>query len=590
MFVISREINRIHSNLLKWRRIGRLELNGQEKLAGNGRRMKGSVIPVYDYKDVAYKNEPILGYKTGSKEIQELEKALEKVRSEEHDIPIVIGGKEKRCGEPRYQVIPHSHGDRLAKYYYADEETIKEAIKVALDARKDWDATSYDTRIKIWEKAANLMADKYRGELLATTMLGQSKNVFQAEIDAAAELIDFIRMHAQFLKTLLNYKPISVDKSVTLNSLVHRGMDGFVAAVSPFNFTAIGGNLAYTPALMGNVVLWKPSDTAVLSNWLIYKIMKEAGVPDGVVNFLPADGPTFGNTVTDSPDFAALNFTGSVPTYRKLYKMVGEKIEKYRNFPRLSGECGGKNYHFIHPSANCEMVVACTVRSAFEYCGQKCSACSRLYVPSSLWCDKIQKPLCEASSKLITGDICDYKTFLGAVIDDKSFARISEYLKYAKGNDKCTILLGGNAHGESGYFIEPTIIEVTDPCDRLLREEIFGPVLSVFVYEDSKLDETIKMVGDSNFGLTGSVFAEDEEFLKKVPQLFRATAGNFYINDKCTGSVVGQQPFGGDRWSGTNDKPGSPYYLLRWTSMMSIKETFVPQVDIYYPYMGIEKC
>ncbi|XP_073839814.1 delta-1-Pyrroline-5-carboxylate dehydrogenase 1 [Musca autumnalis] len=548
-------------------------------------RCISSVVPDTNLKDFQTYNEPILEYKKGSAERKALEEALKRTAAKCEEIPIVIGGKEIRTDKVVHQVMPHNHQHKLAKFYYADSKTIQSAIKTAVETQPKWDRTTLSERLKIWEKAADLMAGKYRQELNAATMLGQSKTVIQAEIDAAAELIDFFRLNAFFLKECAKYQPISENIKITKNSMRYRGIDGFIAAVSPFNFTAIGGNLAYTPALMGNAVLWKPSDTAVLSNWRIFNIMREAGVPDGVVNFVPADGPVFGDTITASPHLAGINFTGSVPTFNRLWKQVGVNIDKYVNFPRLIGECGGKNFHFIHPSADVETVVAGTIRSAFEFCGQKCSACSRMYVPESLW-PKIKDGLIAEAAKLKIGDVQDFSTFTSAVIDDKAFKRITSYIEHAKTSPNLTILAGGTYSDAKGYFIDPTIVQATDPKDKIMTEEIFGPVLTVYVYKDADLQKTMNLVHTSTqFALTGAVFAQDESFLKHALEEFKMAAGNFYINDKSTGSVVGQQPFGGGRMSGTNDKAGGPHYILRWTSPQAIKETFVPLRDIEYPYM-----
>lgn len=535
--------------------------------------------------DFPVQNEPILGYAKGSPERAELEQELTRTASCMEDVPIVIGGETIKEGQPRYQVMPHDHSKKIAQFYYASEKTIQKAINVSVQAQAKWDRTPIEQRLRIWQNAADLMAGPYRQQLNAATMLGQSKSVIQAEIDSAAELIDFIRFNAYFLKENAKYQPISEDPMVTRNSLRFRGIDGFIAAISPFNFTAIGGNLAYTPALMGNGVIWKPSDTALLSNWKIFNIMREAGLPDGVVNFVPADGPTFGRTITASPHLAGVNFTGSVPTFNWIWTEVGKNINKYHNYPRLIGECGGKNYHFVHPSADVQSVVNGTIRSAFEFCGQKCSACSRMYVPKSL-ADSIQQGLQSAVSQLKIGDICDFKTFTGAVIDDKAFARITGYIKNAKNNPKNKIIAGGTFDDSKGYFVQPTIIVTTDPHDKLMTEEIFGPVLTIYVYDDRDVEKTIALIGSSTkFALTGAVFANDPGFLIWALEELKMTAGNFYLNDKSTGSVVGQQPFGGGRMSGTNDKAGGPNYVMRWTSMQSVKETFVPLQDIDYPYM-----
>lgn len=454
-----------------------------------------------------------------------------------------------------------------------------------MKTQREWERTPIEARLEIWLKAAALMAGKYRQELNASTMLGQAKTAIQAEIDSAAELVDFFKIHAYFVKDALRYKPISPNPSETLNSLRYRGMDGFVAAVSPFNFTAIGGNLAYTPALMGNAVLWKPSDTAILSNWTIFKICREAGVPAGVVNFVPAHGPDFGDTITKSPYLAGINFTGSVPTFNRLWSQVGANINSYKNYPKLIGECGGKNYHFVHPSADIESVVMGTIRSAFEYSGQKCSACSRMYVPTSLW-PKIKQGLLDTRDKLKFGAVHNFNVFSSAVIDAAAFKRISGYIEHAKKSPNCEIIGGGGYDDSVGYFIQPTIVVTTDPKDKIMTQEIFGPVLTIYVYPDKDLNETMKLVESSTpYALTGAIFAQDLDWARQAMEEFKYTAGNFYINDKSTGSVVGQQPFGGSRMSGTNDKAGGPHYVLRWASPQSIKETFVPLRDYDYEYM-----
>lgn len=548
-------------------------------------RCISSVVHSANLPDTGIVNEPILSYSKNSPERNALKAALKATAAKCEEIPIVIGGQEIKTNNVRYQVMPHDHSHKIAKFYWADQKLIENAIEVACDAQTKWDRTPLSERVKIWNRAADLMATKYRQELNAATMLGQAKTVIQAEIDSAAELVDFIRMNAYFLKECTKYQPISENAKVTKNSMRYRGIDGFVAAVSPFNFSAIGGNLAYTPALMGCAVLWKPSDTAVLSNWRIFKVMQEAGVPDGVVNFVPADGPVFGDTITSSPHLAGINFTGSVPTFNRLWKQVGNNIDKYVNFPRLVGECGGKNFHFIHPSADLETAVASTIRSAFEFCGQKCSACSRLYVPESLW-PKMKAGLVEKASKLKIGDVQDFSSFAAAVIDEKAFQRITSYIEHAKKNPNTEVLVGGTYSDTKGYFVHPTIVESKDPHDKLMTEEIFGPVLTVYVYKDNALEDTMKMVTTSTpFALTGAVFATDESFLTHALDKFKMAAGNFYINDKSTGAVVGQQPFGGGRMSGTNDKAGGPHYILRWTSPQAIKETFVPLTDVEYPYM-----
>ncbi|XP_045469372.1 delta-1-pyrroline-5-carboxylate dehydrogenase, mitochondrial isoform X2 [Harmonia axyridis] len=544
-----------------------------------------SVVQLDKIPDFPVKNEPVLGYLKNSPERKQLEDAIKQLSSQVEEVPLVIGDKEYKTDDVRYQVMPHNHKHKIAKFYYANKELLNKAIQVATETQKKWDRVPIADRIKIWDRAATMMSKEWRARLNAATMLGQSKTMVQAEIDSAAELIDFFRFNSYFFKEAIKYQPISENPKETINSMRYRGVDGFMAAVAPFNFTAIGGNLAYTPALAGNAVLWKPSDTALLSNWQIFKICREAGVPAGVVNFVPADGPVFGDTITASPHFAGLNFTGSVPTFQRLWNQVGQNLNKYINFPRLIGECGGKNYHFIHPSADVQSVVNGTIRSAFEYCGQKCSACSRMYVPESLW-PKIKDGLIAERNKLKIGDPTEVDTFTGAVIDARAFDRISGYINHAKNSSNLSIVAGGKCDNSVGYFIEPTIVQSTDPKDKIMTEEIFGPVLAVYVYKDGKEDEIMGLIESSTqFALTGAVFAKDVAFQKKALDTLKITAGNFYINDKSTGSVVGQQPFGGARMSGTNDKAGGPHYVLRFANPQAIKETFQPLKDITYPYM-----
>ncbi|XP_065172866.1 delta-1-pyrroline-5-carboxylate dehydrogenase, mitochondrial [Atheta coriaria] len=566
-----------------------LSICKQSFAAANARltvRCLASIVPEAKIPDFGVKNEPVLEYLKGSRERTELEAALKATAGKCEDVPIVIGDKEFKTDNVQYQVMPHNHKKQIAKFYYADAKLVQKAIDNAVETQKKWDKVPIAQRLNIWEKAAQLMAGEYRAKLNAATMLGQAKTTVQAEIDSAAELIDFFRLNAFFLKEAHKYQPISENPKVTKNSMRYRGIDGFIAAVSPFNFTAIGGNLAYTPALIGNAVLWKPSDTALLSNWLIFKICREAGVPPGVVNFVPADGPVFGDTITASPHLAGINFTGSVPTFTRLWTQVGKNINNYKNFPRLIGECGGKNYHFVHPSADVTSVVNGTIRSSFEFCGQKCSACSRMYCPESLW-PKVKEGLVSLRATLKIGDPTEYDTFTSAVIDDKAYKRIKGYIDHAKKSKDLEVVAGGKCDDSTGYFIEPTIVQSKNPKDKIMVEEIFGPVLSVYVYPDNKLDETMDLVGNSTaFALTGAVFAQDQAFLKRALEELKMTAGNFYINDKSTGSVVGQQPFGGARLSGTNDKAGGPHYVLRWGNPQAVKETFVPLTEINYPYMS----
>jgi 1-pyrroline-5-carboxylate dehydrogenase len=544
-----------------------------------------SVLPHSNITEFNITNEPILGNLPGSPERIQLDESLAKFSSQVVDVPIVIGDEELRTGEPHYQVMPHNHAKKIAKFYYATPEQIQKAIDVSLSVRADWERVPLQDKIQMFLKAADLMITKYRGDLNATTMLGQAKTIIQAEIDAAAELIDFFKFNCLNAKELDKFQPISEHPSVTQNFSRFRGIEGFIGAVCPFNFTAIGGHLASAPALMGNVVLWKPSDTAVLSNYTVFKILQEVGVPPGVINFLPAEGKDFGDTITASEHLAAINFTGSVPTFQHLWKQVGNNIASYRNFPRLIGECGGKNYHLVHPTADVQSVAASTIRSAFEYSGQKCSACSRMYVPASIW-PQVKAAMLEIHSEIKLGEATDVTSFMSAVIDERAFDRIAGYIAHAKHSASCTVVAGGGADKSVGYYIEPTIVEVTDPHDKIMTEEIFGPVLSVHVYPDEDVNTVPALVRDSvKFGLTGAIYSYDEAWLRTCVDELKMSAGNFYINDKSTGSVVGQQPFGGGRISGTNDKAGGPHYLLRWANPQSIKETYVPIHDWKYPYM-----
>ncbi|XP_043531775.1 delta-1-pyrroline-5-carboxylate dehydrogenase, mitochondrial isoform X1 [Chiloscyllium plagiosum] len=533
---------------------------------------------------IAVKNEPILEFKQGSSERQALKEALNEQKGQTLEVPCVIGGESVWTNEIQYQLCPFNHSHKVAKFCYADKDLINKAINAALSAHREWDLKPVEDRAQIFFKAADLISGSRRAELLARTMIGQGKTVIQAEIDAAAELIDFFRFNAKHALELQHEQPISEPPST--NSTLYRSLEGFVAAVSPFNFTAIGGNLAGAPALMGNVVVWKPSDTAMAASYTVYKILLEAGLPPNVIQFVPSDGPLFGETITESEHLAGINFTGSVPTFKHLWKLVSKKLDKYRTFPRLSGECGGKNFHFVHKSADIGSVVNGTIRSAFEYGGQKCSACSRMYVPDSLW-PEIKKNLLEEQKKIKVGNpVDDFETFFSAVIDNKSFARIKKWIEHAQSSPNLTIISGGKYDDKIGYFVEPSIIETKDPQDPIMKEEIFGPIVTVYVYPETEYQEILHLIDTSTpYGLTGSVFAQDKNVIAEASKILRYSAGNFYINDKSTGSVVAQQPFGGARISGTNDKAGGPHYILRWTSPQSVKETHVPLTKWRYPYM-----
>ncbi|XP_029435199.1 delta-1-pyrroline-5-carboxylate dehydrogenase, mitochondrial isoform X2 [Rhinatrema bivittatum] len=494
-------------------------------------------------------NEPVLEFKRDSPEREALIKALRDVKGKTEDIPCVVGGEAVWTGDVRYQVSPFNHSHRVAKFCYADKDLLNKAMNAALAARKEWDLKPIQDRAQIFLKAADLLSGPRRAEVLAKTMVGQGKTIIQAEIDAAAELIDFFRFNAKHALDLGREQLISIP--ISTNKMVYRGLEGFVAAISPFNFTAIGGNLAGAPALMGNVVLWKPSDTAILSSYVVYKVFLEAGLPPNVVQFVPADGPVFGDTVTNSEHLCGINFTGSVPTFKRLWKQVSENLDRYRTFPRLAGECGGKNFHFIHSSADVGSAVNGTLRSAFEYGGQKCSACSRLYVPDSLWPQMKEKLLEEHKKMKVGNPIEDFECFLSAVIDEKSFARIKNWIKHAESSPSLSILAGGKCDNRVGYFIEPCIVETKDPKADIMTEEIFGPVLTVYVYPGKKYKEVLQLIDTTSpYGLTGAVFAQDRDVIDEATRVLRNAAGNFYVNDKSTGAVVGQQPFGGSRASG----------------------------------------
>jgi len=551
------------------------------------KRTISSVIPKDDLevKDFKVVNEPVFGYLPGSQERAELEAALAKYADVTEDIPIVIGGKEYRTDNVQYQVMPHDHQKKVAKFYWATPELIQLAVDTSLKAKVEWEKVPINDKIDLFLKVADQMAGEYRADLNATTMLGQAKTIVQGEIDAACELVDFLRFNCFFAKELYKFQPISEDPSTTLNLMRYRPLEGFIASVTPFNFTAIAGNLAYTPCVMGNGVVWKPSDTAILSNYLIYKIFRDAGFPDGVVNFVPADGPTFGKVVTAQPELAAVNFTGSVPTFQWLWKAVGENLQNYTGFPKLVGECGGKNYHFVHPTAEVGTVVATTIRSAFEYQGQKCSACSRMYVPESLW-PEVKEGLQETQKSLKMGSVTEFDSFMSAVIDRKAFDRISGYIDHAKASPDVSIVAGGNYDDSVGFFVEPTIVQTNTVTDKTFNEEIFGPLLSVYVYPDEEAASVVKSIGEHTpYALTGAMYCNDQEFANEAADILKGTAGNFYVNDKSTGSVVGQQPFGGAKLSGTNDKAGGPHYMLKWASPQSIKQSFVPLHSVGYPYM-----
>ncbi|MBR2297407.1 MAG: L-glutamate gamma-semialdehyde dehydrogenase [Bacteroidales bacterium] len=528
-------------------------------------------------------NEPVKSYLKGSPEREALEAELKRQNKTVIEIPLIIDGKEVRTGDMGEVVMPHDHGHVLARYHKAGEKEVKMAIDAALRARKEWSELDWTVRATIMLKIADLIAGKYRALINASCMLGQSKNIYQAEIDAACETVDFFRYNVAFASKIYSTQPKSAPGQI--NSVEYRGLEGFVLAVSPFNFTSIASNLNMSPVLMGNTTVWKTSTTAILSNYYLMKIYEEAGLPAGVVNFLCGSGALIGKYTLESPDLAGIHFTGSSATFNTLWRQVGERIGQYKSYPRLVGETGGKDFIFVHPSANAEEVANAAFCGAFEFQGQKCSAASRMYAPKSLWND-ILEGIRRRADEVSMGDVCDFDNFINAVIDETSFDNISSYIEYAKAAPDAEIVVGGKCDKSKGYFVEPTVIQTSNPHFKSIEEEIFGPVLTVYVYEDADLEEAIKLCDTTSpYGLTGAVFGRDRVAVQKVADALRYTAGNFYINDKPTGAVVGMQPFGGSRASGTNDKAGGEFNLIRWVIPRAIKETLVSPTDYRYTYM-----
>ena len=531
-------------------------------------------------------NEPVRSYAAGSAEKKSLKKKLDETASTQIEIPLIIGGKEVRTGDTGTCVCPHDHGHVLATYHQAGAEHVAAAADAAKKAWGEWSELSWEDRAAVFLRAADLLAGPWRDALNAATMLNQSKTVFQAEIDSACELIDFWRFNPYFMRQLYSDQPIS--SPGMWNRVEYRPLEGFVFAVSPFNFTSIGGNLAGAPALLGNTVLWKPASTSVLSGYVIMQILKAAGLPDGVINFLPGKASRVGDPVLAHPDFAGIHFTGSTPVFHQMWKTIGDNISKYRTYPRIVGETGGKNFVFAHPSADVDSYVAALVRGSFEYQGQKCSAGSRAYIPKSLW-PRVKERLVDEVNAIKMGTPVDFRNFVAAVIDEPSFNRIMGYIDHARNSNEAEILAGGKGDKSKGYFITPTVVETKNPLFKLMQEEIFGPVLTAYVYDDSEIEATLDIVDTTSpYALTGAIFAEDRKIIDHLTRRLRHSSGNFYINDKPTGAVVGQQPFGGARASGTNDKAGSMANLLRWTSQRSIKENFVPPKDFRYPFLSEE--
>jgi len=531
-------------------------------------------------------NEPVLAYAPGSRERTELKQALKDFSGRQIEIPVVIGGKEIRTGKTVDAVMPHCHRHVLAKVHQAGPEEVTGAIKAARDAWRDWSSWSLADRAAVFLKAADLLATRWRAMLNAATMLGQSKTAFQAEIDAACELIDFWRFNIHYAERIHAEQPLSVAGSGMWNALDYRGLEGFVYAITPFNFTAIGGNLPTSPAIMGCTVVWKPAATASYSNYLVFRLLQEAGLPPGVINFVPGPAAVISERLLADRHLGGIHFTGSTEVFQTLWKQVASNLTGYADYPRLVGETGGKDFILAHPSADVDALATGIVRGAFEYQGQKCSAASRAYVPESIW-PKLRERVLGLLSDARVGDPADFRNFMGAVIDKKSFDKIKGYIERAKNDSKAKILFGGECDDADGYFVHPTVIQVEDPAYRTMCEEIFGPVLSLYVYPDKQWKETLGLVDrTSPYALTGAVFAQDRAALGEADAALRYSAGNFYRNDKPTGAVVGQQPFGGGRASGTNDKAGSLLNLIRWTSARAVKENFVPPRDPWYPFMA----
>ena len=528
-------------------------------------------------------NEPVKAYLKGSPERVALEAELERQYNTVVDIPLIIGGKEIRTGNTGKVVCPHEHGHVLATFHKAGEKEVKMAIDAAMKAREEWSKTPWTTRAAIVLKCAELLATKYRPIMNAACMLGQSKNFYQAEIDSACETIDFFRYNVHYASKIYSMQP--KNGATFLDQTEYRPLEGFVLAVTPFNFTSIASNLCMTPILMGNVALWKPSTTATLSNYYLMQLYKEAGLPDGVINFLPGSGAMIGEVATSSKWFAGIHFTGSTATFKTLWKQACANLDTYVSYPRLVGETGGKDFIFVHPSADVQAVATAAFCGAFEFQGQKCSAASRMYIPKSMW-PEVLKRMKKFASEVKMGTVMDPDNFINAVIDEKSWDSIDGYLRYAEQSKDAKIVLGGSRDKSVGYFVEPTVIETSDPHFKSMEEEIFGPVLTVYPYDDDKVWEAVKLCDTTSpYGLTGSVFGLDRLEVEKISEALSYAAGNFYINDKPTGAVVGMQPFGGARASGTNDKAGGEFNLIRWVIPRVIKETLVSPTDYRYTYM-----
>jgi 1-pyrroline-5-carboxylate dehydrogenase len=527
-------------------------------------------------------NEPVLTYAPGTKERETLKSALKELKSTTHDIPMFIGSGEIRTGKTIALRAPHETTHTIGHFHEGDESHVQQAIDAALKARNAWTALPWEDRAAIFLKAADLLSTKYRAYINGTTMLGQSKNAYQAEIDSACELIDFLRWNVHFLSEIYRQQPVSGPG--VHNRTEWRSLEGFVLAITPFNFTAIGGNLPTSAALCGNVVVWKPAYTQIFSAQLFMRVLKEAGLPGGVINLIYVDGPVLGKVCFEHKDFAGLHFTGSTAAFNQLYKTIGENVSRYRTYPRIVGETGGKDFVLAHKSADPDVLATALLRGAFEYQGQKCSAASRAYIPANI-ADEVRKKLVEGIKSFKMGSVEDFSNFINAVIDERSFNKIKSYLDKAKQDPKAEILVGGECDKTKGWFVQPTVIQTSDPYFLTMCDEIFGPVLTIYVYQPDEFEKTLEIVDNTSpYALTGSIIAQDRAAIDLATNRLRNAAGNFYINDKPTGAVVGQQPFGGARGSGTNDKAGSMLNLYRWLSARTIKETFVPATDYRYPF------
>jgi 1-pyrroline-5-carboxylate dehydrogenase len=528
-------------------------------------------------------NEPVLSYAPGSAERAELKARLEEMSGAEIEIPLIIGGREVRTGRTRTAVMPHDHGHVLATYHQAGEAEAREAVRAAVEAQREWASWQWEDRIAVFLRAAELLATRWRARINAATMLNQSKTAHQAEIDSACEMIDFLRFNATFAQQIYAEQPQS--SPGVWNRLEHRPLEGFVYAITPFNFTAIAGNLPSAPAMLGNVAVWKPSDKAIFSGYHMMRLFEEAGLPPGVINFVPGDAPEITRILLESPDLAGIHYTGSTAVFQGIWRALAERIDRYRGYPRLVGETGGKDFILAHASADADELATAIVRGGFEYQGQKCSAASRIYVPDNLW-PRVKERTLEMMEQIRVGDVRDFRNFMGAVIDRHSYDKIESYIEHARAAEGVEILAGGECDDSKGYFVQPTLVQAQDPAYRLMCEEVFGPVVAVHVYPESRWSETIRLVDSTSpYALTGAVFSRDRTRLREAFDGLRHAAGNFYVNDKPTGAVVGQQPFGGSRASGTNDKAGSALNLLRWISPRTIKETFSPPTEFEYPFM-----